>query len=689
MSARFFEVARPFLAAGLLTPADVHAVALVAPRFGEDDPVRMLGLAFAANAPRLGHAGVDLAQLAARIDAERVTFARPGAATTAAGEADEDAEGATLAWPEPKAWHAATLGSPMVGAVHAAGALESGAPAMRPFVAQPLAGGTLLLTQRMYDEQVRVARAVRARAALAVPSEARLGAPESLDARIAQLFPDEPEGEAARAVRLAATQRLSIVIGGPGTGKTFSITRLLAALLSGTQRAQPLVIRLAAPTGKAAVRMREAIREATAEGARPPLFVEPQVRAALQGLEASTLHRLLGVRPDGTSRHGPDNPIPADVVVVDEVSMVDLVLVRRLLEAVHPDARLILLGDRDQLASVEAGSVLADLVGDGTRGALAANVQAFTRSRRFASAPDVAIVAACLQSYTTSMEGVPRAPDERLARAVEVMTGRAHAKAEVHADARVTWLGPPDVTTGRAARPTGDQLARLVEPYTEGFDELLEDGSRRFFEGYACLLRRHRLSNGMYADVVLEPSFQRRLLRALDGHRVLAVHRRGPLGVAGLDHALSERVRAFLSADGPRDARWHWIGRPILVTENAYDVGLMNGDVGLVLPTPKGLAAVFPHEQADRVRAVALSRLPPHEGALAMTVHKSQGSQFDRVSLVLAGRPSPIETRELIYTGVTRAKNQLAWLGREGELADALATQVTRASGLEALVRGD
>jgi exodeoxyribonuclease V alpha subunit len=194
------------------------------------------------------------------------------------------------------------------------------------------------------------------------------------------------------------------------------------------------------------------------------------------------------------------------------------------------------------------------------------------------------------------------------------------------------------------------------------------------------------LASGRYSTSAQDPAVQRALLDALDHYRVLAVHRRGPLGVSGLGDALAKRVRKFLSPDGASDGRRHWIGRPILVTENAYDVGLMNGDVGLVLPTVSGLAAVFPHERRGEVRAVALSRLPPHDGALAMTVHKSQGSQFDRVALVLAGRPSPIQTRELVYTGVTRAKNRLVWLGTEGELRDALKLRVERASGLEALL---
>jgi exodeoxyribonuclease V alpha subunit len=183
--------------------------------------------------------------------------------------------------------------------------------------------------------------------------------------------------------------------------------------------------------------------------------------------------------------------------------------------------------------------------------------------------------------------------------------------------------------------------------------------------------------------------WQRDLLARFDRYRVLAVHRRGPLGVQQLEQELARRVRVALERGGRQGGDLgygHWVGRPILITENAYDVGLMNGDVGIVLPLADGAAAVFPHETPGEVRRVALSRLPPHEGALAMTVHKSQGSQFEHVALVLAGRDSPIQTRELVYTGVTRAKQRLSWLGDLDELRTALARQVRRESGLPELI---
>ena len=355
--AAFLDRAQPFLKAGVLDASDIHAIALTAPRFGEDDIERMLGLAFAARAPRVSHPGVDLRTLRQHIVIET----------------DEP-----LPWPsDPDAWARRTLASPMVG---------SPDDLLKPFVAQPRRSAPdapLLLTRRMYVEQQRVAGAIAARAAHELSDAAHI---DDLDATLARLFPssagtDGPDGEAARAVRLAATRALALIVGGPGTGKTFSVTRLLAALME----SRALSVALAAPTGKAAARMREAIREATDVTAQPVLDVSDDVRARLQALPATTLHRLVGVRPDGSSRHTAANPIPAQLVIVDEVSMVDLTMMRRLVEAVHPDARLVLLGDRDQLASVEAGCVLADVVGS-EAGPLAPMIVRFTKSRRFASA---------------------------------------------------------------------------------------------------------------------------------------------------------------------------------------------------------------------------------------------------------------------------------------------------------------
>ena len=645
-------------------PPELHAVDLAAARWGEARPDVLLALLLAARAPRVGHAGVSLTEVATSFDGQL-----PPSVPVEARE-----------------WLARVASSPLV-AVHGAG---MAAPPPGPFVLQVLTRGPdgepaahLLLTGRMDDTQRRVAELLRVRAA------ASQGVSPDLDARVEALFPEDPRGEAATAVRVAATGRLTIVTGGPGTGKTYSIARLLALALAADPE---LSIVLAAPTGKARARMREALLEQVAQLAAPPA-----VRAALGGLQAETIHRLVGLRPDGTCRHHADNPLPAGLVVVDEVSMVDLVLMRALLEAIAPDARLVLLGDRDQLASVEAGTVLADLVAaasgvasipDGASkarpqtsdGPLAGRVVRFTRSRRFASAPDIAEVAACLQS------GRP----DRLDRAVDLMVGRLHAEGETLRGpllARIRHLGDRlDVLSGTASQPA---LGALVAPYLAGRGAGTE-------AGYAALLAE-AFPNG--AACMLGPSYQAGVLDALEHFRVLGVTRAGPRGVEGLDRAIGGRVRealreawraaglGVLPQVGP-----HWLGRPLIVTRNAPDVRLSNGDVGLVLPVAVSgegvkLGAVF--RVPGGVRAVPLGRLPPHEGGLAMTIHKSQGSQFDRVALVLAGHAGlALQTRELVYTGLTRAKARVDWLGTEQDLRGAFTRTVSRASSLAQLLGG-
>jgi exodeoxyribonuclease V alpha subunit len=681
MSEAFLRASRPFLEAGILAEVDVRSVALAAPRFGEADVRRMLGLAFAVRAPRHGHAGVVLSEVRARLDDDGLARASKSSAMTAAG----------LDWPEPRGWEAAVARSPMVG-----GADDH----ERPFALQTFDDGQppLLLTRRMYAEQSRVAAALAAFASEPSPPLTLDGEP-GVEALMQRFFPDSPEGEAARAVRTCLERRCTVIVGGPGTGKTFSISRLLGALSAARPDAPPRIA-LAAPTGKAAARMREAIAETLAPDAATPLPIDATTREQLAALPALTLHRLLGIRPDGTPRANAARPLPYELVVVDEVSMVDLALMRKLLEAIGPTTRLVLLGDRDQLASVEAGCVLADVVGS-EAGPLAPMIVRFTKSRRFASAPDIALVAACLQSQVTPSAEVPSIEDARLACATAVMEGALHASAERHPHARIERLGAPAILRpGRPPAPSEAQLDALARPYLEGVDALLLDGTVRRLPSPYALLAAHLAATEHGAPAAISAGFARTLLAAFDHYRVLAVHRRGPLGVGALDRAIGQRVRATLpgidesferatspaASERGEEGSEVWPGRPILVTENAPEVGLANGDVGMYLPSDEGLVAFFPHEKPGEVRKVGRTRLPAHQGAFAMTVHKSQGSQFDAVALVLAGRSSPIETRELVYTGITRAKGSLRWLGSAEELRAALGRRVERASGLAPLI---
>ncbi len=675
--------AESFVAARVLDWGDLQIVDVVAPRFGESDPDTLLGLALALRAQRLGHVGIELPRAKERLaDLDRL----PGAARADGDDAAREA--APVRWPEDLvAWQKRAFASAMVGGTD---------DDTRPFTRQQTTGDAwLLMTRRMWAEQARVATRV---VALCRATSAPAVAEDVVEKGLAELYaPEDRASESANAVRLAARSALSLVTGGPGTGKTFSIQRLLALLLWANREAggPPLRIELAAPTGKAAVRMGEAIAEAPSEGAPSPASLGAELPALLRALKPRTVHKLIGARPDGTCRHGVDNPIAADIVVVDEVSMVDLGLMRRLVEAVPVGARLILLGDRDQLASVDAGTVLADLVraAEVPGSPLEGKVVRFTKSHRFGSAPTVAEIAQAIQTRTP----------ESLARAHALLTGAVTVPELPRFADRVGWV---PVEGGRL---TPGQLDALAAPFfapeqtqdVYSFPREQQAAARVVHhEGYVHQLRACIRTGGLAA--LREPAVQRDLLQALDHYRILAVHRRGPLGVSGLERTVGERIRrAILSVFAERaggDARalpslgGLWLGQPVLVTENAYDVDLRNGDIGLVLPGRRDgvLVVVFPVtiDGRSEAREVPIPRLPPHTGALAMTVHKSQGSQFRRVALVLAGRPSPIQTRELVYTGITRTSGRLDVYGTSSELVEALGQDVARASGLGEVLVG-
>ena len=649
------EEASTFLDSGVLDPGPLWLVDTAAGRFDEPAPRVLLGLALVVQAQNRGHVGLDIA---------RVRTALPVPEHRQHPGDDEDSTPPIApAWPDDLGeWEAEILASPMVG--------ED-----RPFRTTALDdGATLLISHRMSSDQERLAEALKslagAKPGVGIP-------PDLLERSLHDLFAEDPDSQGARALRAAAAGCLTVITGGPGTGKTWSIKRLLAVLLQCNEEKRPLRIVLAAPTGKAAVRMTEAMGEELED-----LAVPDEIKETLSKLPARTVHKLLRIRPDsGTTRFGKGNPLPADVVVVDEASMLDLVLMRKLIEAVPEGSRLVLLGDRDQLASVEAGTVLADVVGghfDGEHGPLEGRIVAFTRNYRFDKAPTVAAVAEAIQADD----------EEGNARAVALMMGTETAEGEDDPD-RVQRLDPQP----EDGRPAPELLGALAGPY---LDEK---------NGYAAAVVRLLVKSGRGGL----REHQRELLDDLDKYRVLAVHRRGPLGVSGLLRTLGDLVKGHIlqgwrarptrdgkPPDTDRRSREQlpsraglWLGQPVLVTQNAYDVDLRNGDIGLVLPTKEfDLAVVFPVSRAGskEVRAVPIPRLPAHMGALAMTVHKSQGSQFKHVAVVLAGRESPIQTRELVYTAVTRASQRVSWVGGADELGQALRRPVGRISGLGQLL---
>jgi exodeoxyribonuclease V alpha subunit len=439
--------------------------------------------------------------------------------------------------------------------------------------------------------------------------------------------PDWQRLAAAQAVR----KRVAVISGGPGTGKTTTVVRLLAALLEqpGGER---LAIGLAAPTGKAAARMAEAIRNAKAS-----LPVSEAIKAALPE-QARTLHRLLGSRGDRPQvRHTAANPLALDVLVVDEASMVDLAMMAKLLDALPANGRLILLGDKDQLCAVEAGAVFAELCdGRGFDANAAAELQRLTG------------------------QSVPiEAPTSQLGDAVVLLT-HSHRFAG-------------DSGIGELARRINGGDAR-------GTISLLQEGRRdlhwvaapvpatllsRIEQGYAGYLQAAQTGDPAAA------------FAAFNQFRVLTAQREGAFGVAGLNEALEARYKRRFKLT--ERERWY-AGRAVMVQSNDYALGLFNGDIGICLHTELGLRVLF--EGEDGFRSFTTARLPSHETALAMTVHKSQGSEFSEVLLVLPEQPSPLLTRSLFYTGITRAKHKVEIWALAPRINEAVTTKAERAAGL-------
>lgn len=484
-----------------------------------------------------------------------------------------------------------------------------GAPGeFRPLILD--AAGRLYL-QRYWDHENRLSLQLLARASARPSHDAAL-----LASGIAQLLGDAaPEQRAA--VENAVTRGFSIITGGPGTGKTYTAT--VALVLLATQFAaggKGGRIAIAAPTGKAAARIGESLAATLAKFNLPP-----EVRALLPA-EASTVHRLLGSRPGSPEfKHDSRNPLSADVVVVDESTMVDLPLMARLFDAVRPDARVVLLGDKDQLASVEAGHVLGDIctgLHDGTVGPLRSNITELTRNYRFGDDSSI----------------------HRLSRAI-----RAGTEAGVE---RLLATDRPDLVS---LEISGALFAKLVPRVVAGF------------RGY------------------LSASTPAEALAKFTEYRILTATRNGDSSAEQLNR-LTERAlsEARLIQTGER----YYAGRPILIRRNDYNLRLFNGDIGIVLPDAESggeLRAFFAAENGG-VRALAPARLPEHETAFAMTVHKSQGSEFQRVLVVLPPRDVPVLSRELLYTAVTRAREHVELWWNRASLTPCLTRGVERFSGL-------
>ena len=579
---------------------------------GEDRPELARPVALAVAAPRHGDVGLDLVS----------------------GSDDGTEEGG-------RALADLLASSP---AVRVADARGGGAQGAAPGPARPLVlRGTRLYLDRFDRAEGRAAAALLTLAARTQPVDVA-----ALEAALDRLLPEDGPGapEQRAAARSAASAGLTVLSGGPGTGKTTTVARILATLLLAAGPEAAPRIALTAPTGRASARLTEAVLEAL-----DTMDLEPWVVQRLRDAPGRTLHRLLGWRSGAPSRflHDADRPLPFDVVVVDEASMVPLVLFSDLLAALAPAARLIVVGDRDQLAAVEAGSVLSDLV-TSPAPTIAARVVELRHAFRYPATGAIGATAAFLRTPGADAAGLRT-----------VVAGADRSEGEV------TLLEPLDAGEGE------DQDG-LGLPPTIG---------ERIVAAFAELAR--------WAQEDADPA---ELLRAIDRLRVLAPLRVGPDGVDAIDGRIAAAVdRRVPDAELGPDARALPLGRPIMVMRNDPSVDLYNGDVGVVVRDP-----ARPHDPSRRriafagaagTRTVLPSRVPAHRTVHAASVHRSQGAQFDEVVLVLPRADHPLLTRELLYTAATRARRTLTLVADDAVLDAALRRAVRRSSGLgERLVSG-
>jgi exodeoxyribonuclease V alpha subunit len=630
------EPLRSFNEIGVLSAADVHVARTLAGVAGGADAVVQLAIALAVRAPRLGHVFVDLATIR----------------DTAAVESDEVVDLSALPWPAPAAWADAVGRARRLVAVDD----EDGSPAL------PLRLlGSRLYLDRYWREERQVADDLMA-ASVALAAGVDMGA---LAEGIGRLFASRDDHLQRCAAACAVLRRLSVIAGGPGTGKTTTVARVAALLFeqsAAAGRPAPLIA-LTAFTGKASARLQELVH---AEAGRLP--VDEPLRRWLHELPASTIHRLLGRKPGSHSqfRHSRSNCLPHDVVIVDETSMVSLSLMAQLLEAVRPDARIVLVGDPGQLTAIEAGAVLRDIVGpsaDGLR---------MTASMRglLSRAVGGEVAAAAPPEGVDFGDGIVVL--ERVHRYGSGIAGVAEAIRRGDGDGTVAAL--------RAA-PSGE-VSWVPVDVAGGEDGVDVEAALAGVRGVAisagsAVVAAARAGDGAVA------------LGALGAFRLLCAHRRGPHGVARwttqVERWLAEEIEAFSPGDSARD----YPGRPLLVTKNDYELGLYNGDTGVVVAAGGGrlvaagggrLVAAF--ERGGELVSFTPSRLDAIETVYAMTIHKSQGSQFGTVAVLLPDPGSRILTRELLYTAVTRARERLILVGTEEMVREAVARPVARASGL-------
>lgn len=555
----------------------------------------------------------------------------------------------------------------------------AGASGQAPLVLENEADGARLYLRRHWRDEQSVAAAVLGRTDDPLPAPAPATVRHWLD----QLFgPPAPTADLATpdwqriACAMALRGQLALITGGPGTGKTYTVARLLALLFALHPAPETLRIALAAPTGKAAARLKQSIDQALGQlGAALPGVLDWALLAN-RLKEALTLHRLLGARPDTRAlRHDARHPLDVDLLVVDEASMVHLEMMAALLAALPARARLVLLGDKDQLASVEAGAVLGDLCGQAERGQY--------------DADSVAWIAACTgNTVPPALRHVPGTPLPALAQQTVMLRESRRFQGAIGELAKAVNAG--DVRAADAVfRRRDPAVQRLALTEAQALPAVLglalqgRDGAPIGYDLYLAALRQRPPAG----DAVAHQAWVVRVVRAFERVRLLCALREGDWGVTGLN----ARIETHLRSRGAiaRHGEWY-AGRPVMITRNDAALGVYNGDVGVALPGVEGGASLrvwLLEGEGQPPRSVMASRLAAIETAFAMTVHKSQGSEFEHVALVLPPHLNPVLTRELVYTGITRAKAAFTLVAPDPAVwAQALQRRTRRASGLPGLL---
>lgn len=650
---------------GWLRRLDSAMAAFALERDPQASPALLMACALLAQMEGRGHSALPLAAL---VTSPQALLGWPEAAQAPLQQAWKDLPRTVAAWVQ--ALHASPV-------VRWAGATPSPQGTGAWLVLDGPTDAPLLYLQRYWAYETQVAQALRDRSAQSRPVD-----PQAVQPWLAKLFgpasPAAPDWQQL-ACALALRGGVSVITGGPGTGKTYTAARLLALLLATAPDPAQLRIGLAAPTGKAAARLRQSIDQSL-QALQQAVGDALDLKVLTERIGAAvTLHKLLGARPDTRQfRHHARNPLPLDVLLVDETSMVHLEMMAALLQALPSQARLVLLGDKDQLASVEAGAVLGDLCA----GAADARYDAATL--------------AYLQAATGQPLGAAKAPQSVMDGCTVMLRqsrrfGTAIGQLALAVNAGEGALARRLLNQAMAEGAAGEGALIWSAPAAEATPALVTDlalnGRPGVTASYADYLRIVQAGPG--AELPAEQAHQAwatQVLQAFERCRILCAVHDGPWG----DRALNPAVQAALARAGWLDPQGEWfVGRPVMVTRNDPALGVFNGDVGVVLPAfqPDGqarrsLRAYFLDGEA--LRSVAVSRLAHVETAFAMTIHKSQGSEFAHTVVVLPDGAGEMLTRELVYTGITRARTHFSLVeARPGLLEAALLRRVQRASGLQ------